>query len=96
MRHVVGDQVVLPVTDKNKGRHADVLDNAPSDWVIAETLAYFDVSESLSEAVKKWVAAHGSDSKGNIKANLQTLASGGVLEKRNAERAMEWVATLNN
>jgi len=72
------------------------LENAPSDWVIAETLAYFDVSQPLLKTVKTWIDNHGSEAKVNIKSNLQTLAAGGVLEKRNAERALEWVAALNN
>jgi phosphoglucomutase len=84
------------VLDKLQSITIKHLGNAPSDWVIAETLAYFDVSDPLLKAVKKWIAEHGSGSKDNIKTNLQTLASGHVLEKRNAQRANEWVAVLNN
>ena len=92
----IAKELFILVLDQLKTITIHYLENAPSDWVIAETLAYFDVSEDLSQAVMKWITAHGSDSKEKIKANLQTLTSGGVLEKRNTERAHEWVIALNN
>lgn len=70
--------------------------NARSEWIIAETLAYSNVSDPLLEAVKSWYAQHDTKSVKNLRENLQALIDGDVLEKRNMLRAKEWIKILNN
>ncbi len=68
----------------------DHLNNAPSEWILAETLAFLDVSPAFMKAVENRLASHRDWSASDLANKLQAMADSGILEKRNAERARAW------
>lgn len=72
----------------------DHLDHASSEWVLAETLAFLDVSPAYEQAVKNKIKSKSGWSAKSLANKLQILAGSGLLEKRNAERASSWASKI--
>jgi phosphomannomutase len=80
--------------DRLESLTAAFLDHASSEWIMAETLAFLDISPTYMRAVQNKLNSHTDWSAKSLANKLQTMASSGVLEKRNAERAKTWAETL--
>lgn len=66
---------------------------AMSDWAIAETLVYTDVSDKVLAAVKSKLVANQWTHE-TIIEKIKAFIDGDVLENRNAKKANQWIRTL--
>ena len=70
--------------------------NAATEWILVETLAFFDTSPALIAAVRNKLANEASWSTENLSKKLQLISQSGLLEKRNAQKAKVWSEILAN
>lgn len=66
---------------------------ANTEWVIADTLAFASPSGPLLKAVKDTLAQKQLSLE-TLRDCLQAMVSGGILEKRNAAKATQWIKKL--
>lgn len=64
-----------------------------SDWVVAETFVFTDISPKILSAVKEKISASKWDAK-KISENIQAFINNELLEKRNVRKAKEWIKVL--
>jgi phosphoglucomutase len=69
--------------------------NTNSDWVVAETLVFTDVSPKILSAVKEKISASKWQKK-RVSENIQTFIDNELLEKRNVLKSKEWIKALAN
>jgi phosphomannomutase len=69
--------------------------NANSEWVVAETLVFTDVTPKILSAVKEKLRENKWKAK-ELSGNIQAFISNDLLEKRNALKASEWIKALAN
>jgi hypothetical protein len=86
----VAKALTKAVLERLEAVTSEHLDQASSEWVLAETLAFLDVSPAYKQTVTSKVGGNSSWSLSSLATKLQTLSGSGLLEKRNAERAGEW------
>jgi phosphomannomutase len=86
----VAKALMKAVLDELERITIEHLKNASSEWMIAETLAFLDVSSDYKQTVKEKISSNRNWSLKGLADKLQTLSDSGLLEKRNAERAGEW------
>jgi phosphomannomutase len=72
----------------------DHINNASSEWVLAETLAYFDPTENLVSATKNKLTSN-SWSETNLAEKLHLMAESKILENRNSMKARKWANLLS-
>jgi phosphomannomutase len=86
----IAKALMKAVLDRLEVITIDYLNSASSEWVLAETLAFLDISPAYKQAVKDKIGSNSSWSLNSLANKLKTLSSSGLLEKRNAGRAGEW------
>ncbi|MBS4036481.1 MAG: hypothetical protein KGZ85_18610 [Ignavibacterium sp.] len=69
---------------------AQHIKKAGSDWVVAETLVFTDVSPKIYSAVKEKISERGW-SINTLIDKLQSFIDHNLLEKRNLRKAIEWI-----
>jgi hypothetical protein len=67
--------------------------NSNSDWVVAETLVFTDVSPKVLSAVKEKIKENKWSTK-KLSENIQAFIDNDLLEKRNARKSKEWIKAL--
>jgi phosphomannomutase len=66
---------------------------ANSDWIVAETLVFTDISPKVISAVKEKIRANKWRAK-KVSENIQAFIDNELLEKRNARKAKNWIKVL--
>ncbi len=90
----IAKAIMKAVLDRLELITLDHLKHASSEWVLAETLAFLDVSPAFEQTVKNKIKSKSGWSVKSLADKLQTLAASGLLEKRNAERAGNWSSKI--
>jgi phosphomannomutase len=67
--------------------------NTNSDWVMAETLVFTDVSPKLLSTVKEKIKANKWRAR-EVTKKIQSFIDDDLLEKRNVKKAEEWIGLL--
>jgi phosphomannomutase len=68
---------------------------ADSDWVVAETLVFTDITPKVISAVKEKIRTSKWRAK-KVSENIQAFIDNELLEKRNARKAKEWIKVLSD
>ncbi|MDI6768298.1 MAG: hypothetical protein QMD04_01320 [Anaerolineales bacterium] len=84
-------QAVLSSLEELTIRH---IQNAASEWIITEALAYANLSPTIMKAVKDKLAKQPAWSKKSLAAKIQMLIDSETLEKRIVVKAQGWINVL--
>ncbi len=70
------------------------IQNTNSDWVMAETLVFTDISPKLLSAVKEKIKTNKWRAR-EVTKKIRSFIDDGLLEKRNVKKAEEWIHQLS-
>jgi len=65
-----------------------------SDWVVAETLVFTDISSKILSVVKEKISTNSWSTK-KVVEKIQSFIGNDLLEKRNIKKATEWIRLLS-